>query len=104
MSRGSIGKILVVDDEVELKNVLVESLNAQGYETSGFSSGEDALAALRMQPFDVLLTDLMMPGMDGITLVKEAMQIDSNLVAIMMTGQGTIQTAVDAMKTGTFEY
>ncbi len=65
MMDGSIGKILIVDDEVELKNILVEALTRQGYEATGFTAGEDALAALRGQEFDVLLTDLMMPGIDG---------------------------------------
>ena len=104
MSTGKIGKILVVDDEVELKNILVEALTSQGYETAGFTSGEEALAALRGEAFDVLLTDLMMPGMDGITLVRESLQIDPHLICMMMTGQGTIQTAVDAMKVGAFDY
>ncbi|HBB86528.1 MAG TPA: hypothetical protein DC047_02805 [Blastocatellia bacterium] len=100
----SIGKILVVDDEVELKNILVEALALQGYEAAGFTAGEAALAALRGQAFDVLLTDLMMPGIDGITVVREAIQIDPNVICIMMTGQGTIQTAVEAMKVGAFDY
>ena len=104
MSINKIGKILIVDDEVELKNILVEALTSQGYETSGFTSGEEGLAALRAEAFDVLLTDLMMPGMDGITLVRESLQIDPHLVCMMMTGQGTIQTAVDAMKEGAFDY
>jgi len=104
MTTTQIGKILVVDDEIELKNVLVESLTAQGYETSGLNSGAKALAALRTEPFDVVLTDMMMPGMDGITLVQEGLQIDPHLVCIVMTGQGTIQTAVDSMKVGAFDY
>lgn len=104
MSASCIGHILVVDDEIELKNVLVESLLAQGYQTTGLSSGADALAALRKQTFDVMLTDLMMPGMDGLTLVQEALKIDSQLATIVMTGQGTIQTAVDAIKVGAFDY
>lgn len=104
MSTNNIGQILIVDDELELKNILVEALTAQGYAAAGFTSGEEALAVLRDQPFDVLLTDLMMPAMDGITLVKEALQIDPHLVCMVMTGQGTIQTAVDAMKEGAFDY
>jgi two-component system cell cycle sensor histidine kinase/response regulator CckA len=104
MTTSSIGKILVVDDEVELKNILVEALTSQGYETSGFTSGEAGLAALRGKDFDVLLTDLMMPGMDGIALVRESLKIDPHLVCMVMTGQGTIQTAVDAMKEGAFDY
>src|SRR5258707_8901526 len=104
MTTNSVGKILIVDDEIELKKILVEALSAQGYEAAGFTAGEEALAALRVHAFDLLLTDLMMPVIDGIALVREAMQIDPNLVCIMMTGQGTIQTAVDAMKVGAFDY
>jgi PAS domain S-box-containing protein len=104
MSTSSIGKILIVDDEVELKNILVEALTSQGYQAAGFTSGAEALTALRGEAFDVLLTDLMMPGMDGITLVKESLQIDPHVICMVMTGQGTIQTAVDAMKEGAFDY
>jgi PAS domain S-box-containing protein len=104
MTNGNLGQILVVDDEVELKHVLVETLNAQGYAAVGYSSGTDALAALRERNFDVLLSDMMMPGMDGVTLLGAALEIDPHLICIIMTGQGTIQTAVDAMRVGAFDY
>ena len=104
MSETIIGKILVVDDEIELKNALVEALSAQNFDVAGFTSPVTALETLRSQSFDVLLSDLMMPEMGGIQLVKEALNIDPNIIAIIMTGQGTIQTAVDAMKAGTFDY
>jgi signal transduction histidine kinase len=104
MSANQSGNILVVDDEVELKNVLVEALVSQGYRTTGLPSGVEALAAIRSKAFDVVLTDLMMPGLDGVTLIQKALEIDPHLVCIVMTGQGTIQTAVDAMKTGAFDY
>src|SRR2546421_9310028 len=104
MSETPIGSILVVDDEVELKNALVEALSSQNFDVAGFTSPVAALEALRTQSFDVLLSDLMMPEMGGIQLVKEALIIDPNIIAIIMTGQGTIQTAVDAMKAGTFDY
>ncbi|MDQ1636792.1 MAG: two-component system, cell cycle sensor histidine kinase and response regulator CckA [Pyrinomonadaceae bacterium] len=103
-SNAPVGKILVVDDEPELRSVLVESLLRQGYEVVGCSSGFKALAELRQHDYDVLLTDLMMPEMDGIALLKAALEIDPHLVGIMVTGQGTIQTAVDAMQTGAFDY
>jgi two-component system cell cycle sensor histidine kinase/response regulator CckA len=99
-----VGKILVVDDEIELKNGLVDALSKQNYDARGYESGRDALEALRGEDFDVLISDLMMPEMDGIALIKAALEIDPHLVAIIMTGQGTIQTAVDAMKAGTFDY
>ena len=104
MSETAIGSVLVVDDEVELKNALVDALCSQNFDVAGFTSPVAALEALRTQSFDVLLSDLMMPEMGGIQLVKEALIIDPNLIAIIMTGQGTIQTAVDAMKAGTFDY
>ena len=104
MSAKGIGKILVVDDEVELKNILVEALIMNGYDASGFTSGEEALPVLRTESFDVLLTDLMMPTLDGLSLLREGMAIDPHLVVIVMTGQGTIKTAVDAMRFGAFDY
>src|SRR6185503_19804524 len=100
----TIGKILIVDDEVELKNVLVEALTAQGYEAVGYTRGALALAALQEESFDILLTDLMMTELDGISLLRAGLEIDPNMICIMMTGQGTIQTAVDAMKVGAFDY
>jgi two-component system cell cycle sensor histidine kinase/response regulator CckA len=103
-SNAPVGRILVVDDESELRSVLVESLQKHGYEVSGCGSGRKALAELRQRDFDLLLTDLMMPEMDGISLLKAALQIDPHLVGIIITGQGTIQTAVDAMQTGAFDY
>ena len=103
-SNTPVGKILVVDDEPKLRSVLVESLQRHGYEVTGCGSGRNALAELRERDFDLLLTDLMMPEMDGIALLKAALEIDPHLVGIIVTGQGTIQTAVDAMQIGAFDY
>jgi DNA-binding NtrC family response regulator len=98
------GRLLIVDDEVELMRALCESLGAEGYETHGLSDPTLAPDALRTGEFDLLLSDLMMPGTDGIQLLRQALEIDPNLVAVIMTGQGTVQTAVDAMKAGAFDY
>lgn len=99
-----VGKIIVVDDEPELRKILVQSLSEQGFEVTECPGGAEALAELRKKEFDLLLTDLMMPEMDGIRLLEAALKIDPNLIGIVMTGQGTIQTAVDAMKLGAFDY
>ena len=104
MSATILGRVLVVDDELQLMDALVESLTAHGYEAHGFNIGVAAIEALQLQEYDLLLTDLMMPGMDGITLLKACMAIDPNLVGIIMTGQGTVSTAVDAMRSGAFDY
>jgi PAS domain S-box-containing protein/putative nucleotidyltransferase with HDIG domain len=98
------GCLIIVDDEAELMTVLCEKLAEHGYETVGFTSGAEALEALKEQDYDLLLTDLVMPGMDGIGLIQAGLEIDPNLVGIIMTGQGTVQTAVDAMKIGAFDY
>ncbi|MFH1027211.1 MAG: response regulator, partial [Pseudomonadota bacterium] len=103
-SNFKVGRIMIVDDEAELMTALCEMLAGQGFETAGFRTGAEALAVLRDQEFDLLLTDLMMPGMDGIELIRNGLEIDPNLVGIIMTGQGTVQTAVEAMKTGAFDY
>ena len=104
MKEQTVGKVLVVDDEVELKDALVDALTAQSYEVRGYNSGSEALEVLRKEDFDLLITDLMMPEMDGIALIKAALVIDPHLVAIVMTGQGTIQTAIEAMKAGAFDF
>jgi PAS domain S-box-containing protein/putative nucleotidyltransferase with HDIG domain len=104
MERLKLGRLMIVDDEVELMTILCETLKEQGYQTEGFVSGKEALERLRKEEFDLLLTDLMMPEIDGITLLKTALDIDPNLIGIIMTGQGTVKTAVEAMQTGAFDY
>ena len=104
MAKPVSGRILVVDDEMELSKALCETLTAQNFAVTGVNSGKDALKAIESDRFDVILSDLMMPGMDGIHMLREALAIDSQLVVIIMTGQGTVQTAVEAMKLGAFDY
>lgn len=99
-----LGRILIVDDEIELLAALCEMLTDQGYETVGRGSAYEALTLVQEQDIDLLLSDLMMPEMDGIALLRAALDIDPHLLGIIMTGQGTIQTAIDAMKVGAFDY
>src|SRR5262245_27986191 len=104
MSDPKRGTLLIVDDEVELMRALCESLSEHGFHVVGVCRPADALAELKRGNFDILLSDLMMPEIDGIALLRQALEIDPNLVSIIMTGQGTIQTAVEAMKSGAFDY
>jgi two-component system, sensor histidine kinase and response regulator len=96
--------ILIVDDEAAQMQALCDSLRATGYKAAGFTEPEAALSALATERFEVLLSDLNMPGLDGIALLREAMKIDPDVIGIIMTGQGTIDTAIGAMKTGAFDY
>lgn len=97
-------RLLIVDDEISQMRALCDTLEHNGYATHGFSSSQQALLAVRTGKFDLLITDLMMPEMDGITLIKACQQIDSTLDAIVTTGHGTIDTAVRAMQAGAFDY
>jgi hypothetical protein len=83
---------------------LCDTLETEGYATVGFTEPTQALEALREQSFDLVLTDLTMPGMDGIEFLQAAREIDINMVGIVMTGHGTIDSAVAAMKAGALDY
>lgn len=97
-------RIVIVDDEVPLMTALCHTLQDAGFNPTGFSSPTAAMNAIRAGEFELLLTDLNMPEMDGISLVQAVLQIDPNLACVIMTGQGSIGTAVDAMKTGALDY
>ena len=97
-------KILIVDDEAAQMKALCDTLGDHHYETTGFSSASAALAELEKTEFDLLLTDLMMPEMNGIELLQAALKKSPDLVGIIMTGEGTITTAVEAMKSGALDY
>src|SRR5882757_7479986 len=104
MPQATPARLLIVDDEAPLMTSLCSTLKEQGYDTCGFTSGRNALLAMGREKFDLLLTDLMMPEMDGITLLRAALQADPDLVAVMITGEGAIATAVEAMKAGASDY
>jgi signal transduction histidine kinase/FixJ family two-component response regulator len=104
MNSSPIARLLIVDDEAALMTALCNTLETEGYATTGFTSAREALAKLRERQFDLLLTDLMMPEMDGIALLRSAQGIDRDLAGIVMTGHGTIDTAVKALRDGAQDY
>src|SRR6266542_3441135 len=104
MAQLPLGRILVVDDEPDLAEPLQQNLTRQGYDVTATTTGKEALPLIATNDFDLLLTDMAMPGMGGIELLQEALAIDPQLVGIIMTGQATVQTAVEAMKIGAFDY
>jgi len=97
-------RLLIVDDEEALMTALCKTLEAEGYAVVGFSSARRALEQLRQSQFDLLLTDLMMPEMDGIALLRAAQEIDRDLAGVVMTGHGTVDTAVQALHGGAADY
>jgi signal transduction histidine kinase len=104
MNDKAAARLLIVDDEAALMTALCKTLELEGYTTTGFTSARAALEHLPGHGFDLLLTDLMMPEMDGIALLRSAQQIDSDLAGIVMTGHGTIDTAVKALQAGALDY
>ena len=97
-------QLLIVDDERPQLQALSSTLMEAGYTVKGVSSPIEALNALETGKYDLMLTDLQMPGMDGITMLKEAKDRDQDLMVIVMTGHGTIDIAVEAMKAGAVDF
>lgn len=97
-------RIVVVDDERAQAQALDELLRHEGHECQTFTTAQAALDCLARQPADILLTDLQMPGLDGLALVEQALRLDADLVPLLMTGHGTIEKAVAAMKNGAVDF
>lgn len=104
MTHSHAGQLLIVDDEAVQSTALARTLIIEGYDATEAHSAAEALSQLREHRFDVLITDLMMPDLDGVALLRAAQTIDENLVGVVMTGHGTIDTAVAAMKSGALDY
>jgi DNA-binding NtrC family response regulator len=98
------GRILIVTDELNMIITLCDFLLSRGYEVIGYSSGKKALAVLREQDFDLLLTDFKMSEMDGLELLRSALNIKPTLLGIMLMGRDSIQGIIEAMNAGAFDY
>jgi DNA-binding NtrC family response regulator len=97
-------KILIVDDELSVRDSLSEWFIEDGFRVETADSGESALRLMHTGPFDIILLDIKMPGMDGITLQKRLKSIDPQAVIIIMTAYASVDTAVEALKLGAFDY
>ncbi|MBI4247069.1 MAG: sigma-54-dependent Fis family transcriptional regulator, partial [Candidatus Rokubacteria bacterium] len=97
-------RVLVVDDEMSILLLLKEALTQWGYQVTAASTGDEALAALRSQMFDALLTDVRMPDTSGLDLLREVKRQDESIEVVIMTGYPTISSAVEALKEGAYDY
>ena len=97
-------QILLIDDDDSLRRVMEFSLTEAGYAVSAAASGEDGLRLLEKGPFDAVITDITMPGMSGMEVLKRIHQKDTYIPVIIITAYGTIESAVEAMKEGAFDY
>ncbi len=96
--------VLLVDDEDHLRHALAEAFKLQGYQVTSAPTAHEALAALRAARVEVIVTDLMLPDMDGITLMERARLMQPGALVVLMTGQGTIDSALKALKGGAYDY
>ena len=97
-------KILLVDDEVVFTNNMSKLLNNRGYRVTAVNSGDAAIKAMEEDDFDVVVLDLKMPGMDGITTLKEIKKLGLFTETLILTGHGSIDTALEAIKLGAYDY
>jgi len=100
----SATRLLVVDDEQDLLELLVRRLKRKGFEVDSAGRAEDALELVKKNEYDIGVYDIRLPNMDGIELLKETKKVQPDIEVLILTGHGTIDTAIEAMKVGAFDY
>jgi DNA-binding NtrC family response regulator len=98
------GRILVVDDDKKLADTLVEYLTKLGYQAFPAYGGREGLSKFEQGGFQVIITDLVMPEMDGMNLLEEVKRLDSEATVVIITGHGSIDLAVEAIKRGAYDF
>ncbi len=103
VSRDS-ARVLIVDDEKVIREILSEFLTMEGYVVRSVEDGERALSELRLRPYDMIISDLKMPKLSGLQLLEKITEESINVLTVIMTGFGTVETAIEAMKKGAYDY
>jgi two-component system response regulator PilR (NtrC family) len=99
-----MSKILVIDDEQGMRDFLSIMLKKEGYDVVAAENGNDALKAVQTEIFDLVISDVKMPGLNGIDVLKTVKEVSSETIVIMITAYATAETAVEAMKLGAYDY
>lgn len=97
-------RILIVDDEQPIRDMLMEYMDILGYEGKAVESGEEAIQEVRRNKYDIVLTDLFLPGINGIEVVRQVKALSSGINVMVMTAHGSIQTAIDSMREGAYDF
>ena len=98
------GTVLVIDDEEVMREILESLLTSEGYRVKLAATGEDGIAVASREPIDLAIVDVMLPDQSGIDVLDELKRVDSEIVAIMITAFASVETAIEAMKRGAFDY
>jgi DNA-binding NtrC family response regulator len=104
MSEGTGPRVLLVDDEEKFLEVLSQRLGTRGIDAETSTSGEEALVKMKNKNFDAIVLDVMMPGIGGIETLKRIRKENPEVQIIMLTGQGSVDKAVEAMKEGAIDF
>lgn len=99
-----MNRILIVEDNIGMRNVLEKTLRMKGYDVFSVGTGENAVRLFASDMFDLVITDLRLPKMDGLEVLKKIKKISSTTIVIIMTAYGTIENAIEAMKLGAYDY
>src|SRR4030066_176842 len=100
----SVEKIMVVDDDALGREYLCETLKRGGYDVTGVGNGQQAVSRIGKEDFDMVFMDMKMPGMDGMEALEKVKGISQETVVILMTAYGTIESAVEGMGKGAYDY
>ena len=99
-----VTNVLVIDDEEAIRSLLTDVLTDAGYRVTAVASGEEAIKKIEECPFEIVITDLKMPGMNGIEVLRKMKNMRSDICVIVLTGYATVETAIEAMKAGAYDY
>src|ERR1700760_1822877 len=97
-------RVLVVDDEKVIREILSDFLTMEGYVVRAVEDGDAALRELERRSYNLVISDLKMPGMGGLELLERIDELKANVLTVSMTGFGTVETAIEAMKKGAYDY
>ena len=101
---GLIGRVLIADDDAGFRSMLVRRATKMGLSVLDVEDGEQAVAALKLERFDLVVTDLYMPGHTGLEVIQKAREIDPEVHGIILTASATIETAIEALRSGVYDY
>lgn len=100
----STPKILLVDDETRFRTTVVKRLKERGQDVAAVSSGLEAIEAVKQTSYDVVVLDVKMPGLNGLETLLELKKIDPELAVIMLTGHASVDSSIEGMRLGAFDY